>query len=114
MTKTVAKVRKAVLTVMVITAIFVITAIQSSAAMSQDEFKSRTASYYSWLESYEKGVYTLICPEKNLNHDKVFTYVNTITSLLRGDLVDDYCEVTIKFSYSDKLIVLRLQSEQFR
>ena len=102
MTKTVLKVRKAMLTVMVITAIFVITAIQSSAAMSQSEFKSRLSSYSSWIDSYEKGVYTLICPEKNISHDKVFTYVNSITSLLRGNLVEDYCDVTIKFSYSDK------------
>ena len=95
------KLRKAMSVLVVIFAIFVITAFSSSAAMSQSEFKSRLSSYSSWIESYDKGVYTLVCPYKDLSHDKAFSYINTITSLLRGDIVDDYCELTIKFSYSE-------------
>ena len=95
------KLHKLVSLILIILAFFVITALQSSAIMSESEIKSRLSSYSSWFSSSEKGVFTVVCPTKNISDDKVFSYVNQITSLLRGTLEDDYCEINIKFRYSD-------------
>ena len=95
------KLHKTVSLILIILAFFVITAFQSSAAMSESEMKSRLSSYSSWFVSPEKGVFTVVCPTRNISDDSVFTYVNKITSLLRGTLEDDYCEINIKFRYSE-------------
>ncbi len=86
--------------VVILCAFFALTSFEASAQMDESEIKSRLSTYSSWFSASEKKTFTITCPTYDLSDDKVFSHINTITSLLRGELVDDYCEITVKFPYS--------------
>ena len=89
------------LVVMLLSLVLVFT-VESSAIMEQKEIKSRLSTYSSWESCYEDGMYYIECPTRDVSDDRVFSYINDITSRLRGELAEDYCEITVQFPFSEK------------
>ena len=65
--------------------------------MSDAEIKNRLSAYSDWFTYYPT---TLLCPKSDVSESDLLKYINDITSLLKGEMGKDYCEVSLDFDYS--------------
>lgn len=69
----------------------------ASSGMSVSEIKNRLSAYSDW---FDYGPTSLLCPKYDVSESDLLKYINDITSLLKGEMGKDYCEISIEFQYT--------------
>lgn len=75
----------------------------AEAAMSDKEVRTRLSSYSEHFVNTSDGVLNMEYGDWDVTEERLFDIISDMTDSLMGEPVEDYCEVHIKFYYTDKL-----------
>lgn len=97
------KIKKIIGTIFVFVLFAVGFSFNTQAAMSLDEIKTRLSSYSDYILYNDDNTLYMEYSEWDLSEEDLYYVISDMTDLLMGEPVEDYCQVHIKFYYTDKL-----------
>lgn len=77
--------------------------LNAEAAMSDKEIRSRLSSYSEYFLNTTDGTLNMEYEDWDISEERLYYIISDMADSLMGEPVEDYCEVHIKFYYTDKL-----------